>query len=363
MENITKINGPVSVDLLRSPNNKVTFYLFGDLHFSKDQGCMNTSNSIDIDTAFYRWLVNNNSNHVKTDLLIESSYSPEDKKTSTIDWMDACETLQYRKEDFSPYSAVTPIDVRINNITGKSDILSYLYVEILTANMLSENERVELLKISQIIFSNAVRLFDAYTRVNGFSNISVIRNKIQRLDRSRIRDRCLHNLNKMEDYFVNIGNTRGHFVAKALSDLASFNKVTSRIASLNLGYYRSMYIELSEELTQFNIDTELSLSVSKYSSIKEVNDIIFSSRIQSINTELMTMSGWVMDIYLMTSAFLSRSTEKIVYVGKNHVKGYVELLREIHGYNHLVHVENSSSDSIRCLDATDLIEYVDALSM
>jgi uncharacterized ubiquitin-like protein YukD len=167
----------------------------------------------------------------------------------------------------------------------------------------------------------------------------------------------------MEDYFVNIGNTRGHFVAKALSDLASFNKVTSRIASLNLGYYRSMYIELSEELTQFNIDTELSLSVSKYSSIKEVNDIIFSSRIQSINTELMTMSGWVMDIYLMTSAFLSRSTEKIVYVGKNHVKGYVELLREIHGYNHLVHVENSSSDSIRCLDATDLIEYVDALSM
>ena len=366
MASITRVNGPISIDILRSPNGKVTFYLFGDSHFSREHGCddpnsirMNNgelegkSSTIDIDALFYIWLLHNNSHNIRTSLFLELSYVPKKRETKALDWIDACELLKEQEFKFSPYCNIVPSDIRINNITNKSDILSHLHIELLTSGMLSEYEMLELMKITQIIFDSSMDIFDAYCQVNGLVKLNVLKSKLYSLSTSKVCNRCLYHLEKMEEDLE-----EGHLISQKLDTLRMFNEVTATICRINLRYFRDKYEALSRELIQFNSDTDIAIAVATYTDINLVKDVIFGSRIKSILNVLVTMSSWIMDIYLITIAFLSRSPEKIIYAGNNHTIEYLDLLKAKHGYTHLVHTVSSDKQE-RCLDATDLVMYID----
>ena len=162
---------------------------------------------------------------------------------------------------------------------------------------------------------------------------------------------------------------KGHKLAVAIYKLSSGNTTTAAIARKNMEYIRNAYDELKDDMLASNVLNELVMGIAEYSSSDEAVSLTVESHKEFVGSTLLLMSSLFMDLYLMTIAFLARSTEKIVFAGHAHTNKYVDMLVTTHGYSHdlsVVNVVEFADDNgqgaleyARCLNIPDLPDYID----
>jgi hypothetical protein len=402
---VTKVNGPVAMHILRSDNGKVTFYLFGDAHFSVGRGCddpktirltydgerlndesikSHTMRTIDITAALYLILKYNNKTRIPTSMFVEEAFDKIETRTATTKqvesggWLTDASKLRRQLNQFAPNCDIQNTDIRQNYSKKTLDILSHIATsELPNINILSDKEIVSLFKIIQIIFESYEELFDAMCIVNNVGKLQVLIDKVGDLEPTDVRDRCLNSLRVMrtsESFIVKDKSYHGHKIAKVLEELRSHNKFTALIADKNLEFIKAGYLALKEELDKSNLLTEVALGIKKYSELDEVVKSVFSVHFSSLVKTFISMASWFMDIYTITLAFISRSPVKIIFAGNAHIDRYVELLVKEHRYVHLVNEVNfleyfdEDKEKMvhkyqRCLELDTLPDYFDFNAM
>jgi len=401
---ITKINGPVAVHILKL-EDKVTFYLFGDIHYSKVYGCYdihtigltpdgkdlndesirsNRMRTIDLTAAFYLLLKYNNIMRQPTDMFIEIPFdtvetrAPTTEEIKKIGWIKDATKLFINRDDFRPNCSVNYADIRQNSTKGTNDIITQISsIELPNATKFNDSEMSSLFGIIKVIFKYYVELFDALTRVDSFDNLTIIIDKVGDLPKTMIRDRCLASLRGMRtsDFIVVNGKKYYcHKIAKELEELRQFNTRSREIADANLAYIKGKYLELKTDLEQSNMLEELTMNIRNYSTSNEVVRIVLNSYLSSVADSFSSMSMWFMDIYLITLSFKYRSPNKIIFAGNSHIRRYVDLLVKVHGCKHVVGIDTQQSyydstkkDKVlvysRCIEIPELPEYLDFADM
>jgi hypothetical protein len=383
----------------------VTFYLFGDVHYSRANGCHNINTigltpdgkdlneesiksnrmkTIDLTAAFYLLLRYNNIMKRPTDMFMEIPFNTVDTRLPTteevkkIGWIKDATKLFINSDDFRPNCSVNYADIRQNDAKGTLDIITQISSrELPNAIKFSDKETISLFEIIKVIFKYYVELFDALTRIDSFDNLRIIIDKVGNLPKTMVRDRCLSSLRGMltSDFIVVNGKKYYcHKIAKELEELRQFNKRAREIADANLAYIKKKYLKLKADLDQSNMLEEVTTNIMNYSTLDEVVRIVFNSYLASVTDSFSSMSMWFMDIYLITLSFKYRSPNKIIFAGNYHIRRYVDLLVKVHGCKHVVGVDtyhsyydSTKKDEVlvykRCIDIPELPKYIDFADM
>ena len=402
---VTKINGPVAFHILRSPNNIVVFHLYGDYHHSTSQGCRagktlrltrkgddltpesiaaKDATTIDITASLYLTLRYNNLMKIRTILLVERPLDIEVRKTlmeeevSKDGWLTDVTKLIRQSALLQPICTVEASDIRQNYSSGTLDILTHIgMVELPTVMKEGQDYIMALFNIINIVFRHYENLFDAMCNMDNLDKLRNIIDEVGDLRKSPARDRCLeslHSMLKVEPLVINGRTRRGHKIAVALEQLRAYSNDTRSIANANLRYIKSKYLALKSDLDQASILTEISSSIRSYSDSDEVVQAVLDSLLESLIITFVKMAALFMDIYTITKAFASRSTTKIIFAGNAHIDRYIDLLKDVHNYSHIVNETNvvqffddeeqkMVDEYTRCIQLDTLPRYLDFNNM
>ena len=217
---VTRINGPVSCNILKSPNKRVTFYLFGDAHFSQEDGCgdprtiklqpsganltresilSSDMRTVDITAALYTMLKYNNMTRKPTDLFIESPHGEVTTKDAVDEdmvkkggWLDDCERLFKVHEQFLPHSKIHRADIRHGANVHDNDILSVMHS--LMEQQTTLQTSLDILSVVKVLFASASTFFDAYTQIGGLDKLNIIKAQLSTLGDSRVKTHSIRML-------------------------------------------------------------------------------------------------------------------------------------------------------------------------
>lgn len=395
---ITSINGPISFHILKSPDGKETFYLFGDAHFSKDLGCdgqesltmskdgagltpesieSNTATSIDFDAAVYLLLAYGKASGAPTDAFIEVPIHNESALSEKVGWFHNVSKLMQHRKSLEP-STIRGVDARKIG-KGGTNIFSAL---LSAARVLSVIDNVEayyrefvaFMTVCGIVLKQRDVIIGAILQVGAVRGLNRVYDLIRELPASLTRSMCMLSIQSTIDNSepVMFGGRPllSHAVAKSMYDLKSVNEDTREIAELNESFFLKKWRDLSDKLVQADTLGTIASGVLKYTGSEEVSAQVANYHFTLLETTLINIQMYIMDLYCMSEAFLSRAPVKVIAAGNYHISSYKELLTKVHGYESVLSESNCVERCLedpqevpvytgRCIVAPDLASHVD----
>lgn len=401
---VDSINGPVSFYILKSPNGKVTFYMFGDAHFSKSLGCdrqerismakggatlsaksimSRTATAIDVDAAVYLLLMYGKKTSTPTDAFVELSPARKDAPKSA-GWFHNISALMANRKQFAPTCNIYPTDARYNEGYGKDDVVRDIFTTLfnMTSSLMDTempmSEVESLIALCETVLNNTTEVFDAITAVGQVYRLSGVIRLLEKLPKSTFQSDCIESLENMinASELVKLDGklVKCHVIAKALHDLETMNRYTAQISRANIEYFKHSTDKLLSDVREAQSLSVISSTIKETVQDDEFVERVLSAHLIVLSDTLIAIGAHVMDIYTATRAFISRAPQKVIVAGNAHINTYYNLLTTVHNYNVEFKQANfieyydeerqvKERDYTRCVSSRDLPAHLDFAAM
>ena len=374
---ITSINGPVcfykftttnvnmwssfNVDHIRMP----VFYFIGDVHYSKENGCLDNciqidrrtnvvtsslnSECIDLDTALHTWLLFNNIAGITTDYFLEvpsqtlqhSTKSREDESDLQRGWLDSTTRLvrscllDNKNCLYGPNSRVHYTDIR----QGRGD--EYLS-EVFSSAVLNKSSNATYQSLEEIykyLSDNFDRIWQAYTEPE---SLHILLEMYQEIGKLATTSPIRHLRLALGSAYFDTSKTKTLVKSNGITKSIRMYKAAWQLYKLSSRDVKGN--DLANKLRAFVADnlkllkTELEVNITKLAEQTSVSGYLI--KLERVNNAFINCGVLLMDIYTLSRALYYNNNVCIFHAGANHTRNYIVFARDYLGYREVFGVDN-----------------------
>lgn len=396
------ISGPVSLNVLQIGDR--LFFLFGDQHYSMDQGCEEQL-SVECDTFDYgyeqsvvydsncwtigalldEWFTYNNANGITTDFYLEVPFIKGSKREGTM----VSETVDDRRKEedyrmhlpelitegngwletvaaffqdcliegksqceYGPNVKFHYVDIRARNSSGFSDLYFAGYYENMIYDQVHELQRRTVIDSNPALqdLHSLFMLYDVLLDINillrlcfSFEDIRVILDDIHVPTLTPAINAIFTRIK--EGMVQNAVFRNNMLIHRAAAECHRLRMVNPKIANALKDYITYQLINVQKETRDY-----FKTLYQEFVNINQESNVIESiiELTYLLSSTITVWSPWIMDVYTLARMFLQPSKEVVVFAGHIHTSNQVEFLKFIGGVSLIDHPYTPDN---RCIDA------------